>query len=205
MLRVSGPNAVEIDAITVALGELLGPAFELRPRPFEPVVRMPEPVGAQVFEEDVVLAVGRGDDDRARPRMCEQRRLEGGQTVRVHVLDNLDHGCCVEPSETVIAVHQGALQQLNALPLKVRYVLQPQAVGRPGEHPRSHLHTDHAGERAFSEEALQELPLAAAEIDDGQCASLGQLLGNTVQPLVVEPKGTLERILQRVALRRGLR
>src|SRR5436305_12578177 len=83
-------------------------------------------------------------------------------------------------------------------------MLQPQPVSGSREYPRSDLHTDHAGERAFSEETLQELPFTATKVDHRCGPALGKFLGNTIKPLVVEPNGPLKRILDSIALRCSL-
>ena len=91
--------------------------LKLRARPLKPVVLVTESPGGQRCEFDVVLGVGRCQDDGAGLCLFEHDALESSEARRVQVFDHFGDDRRIVPAQTRVAIHQGPMNQLDALPL----------------------------------------------------------------------------------------
>src|SRR5262245_20531075 len=119
-LRIDRSHRRESHRITEALGHSARPRLELRARPLEAMVAMPETTRRQRWPSHVVLRVRRRHDYRFRPRELERDALECRETRRIQMLDHLDDGGGIKPRESLIAIRQTSVQQRDALPLLAR-------------------------------------------------------------------------------------
>ena len=97
----------------MAARDRVAPRGELGTCPLEPVILVAQTVRRHALEERVVLHVRRGDDDRPRARIAEQRILERGEPRRVDVLDHFHDRDGVEVAEPAVAIGERALPQVD--------------------------------------------------------------------------------------------
>ncbi len=183
----------------------LCPVPELRPGPLEAVIAMAEPARGEGLEAGVVVGVGRGGDHRGRPRELEEDALEGRQPRRIDMLDHLHGAGGVVPGEALVPVGEGALEQLQALPPPGREALEAEALPGDLEGPVGDVHAGEAVALPLLEQGLEELALAAAEIDDAARPRLPERLPDRGEALLVQAHGALETLLLLFVLRLGIR
>src|SRR5262245_15642754 len=165
-LGVLGPDRQEAGRVPEAPRDLACPVLELAPRPLEAVIAMAKAPRGQPVEANVVLAVRSRHDDRGGARLLEDDPLERGEPRRIEVLDHLDRGGRVEAGQALVAVGQGGLEELDALALSRRELLEPQARMRDLERPVRDVDAEDLLELSLVHELADELAAAAAEVDD---------------------------------------
>src|SRR5579862_240748 len=99
-------HRAKCDRVSKSLGHVSSPALELFPSPFEAVILVPELAGGGRFEAYVVLRIRCGDDDGVRLRVLENNSLEGRQTRRIEVLDDLNRSCSFKSGEALVLIHE---------------------------------------------------------------------------------------------------
>src|SRR5438445_3514307 len=109
-LGIVGSDALEVDLVVKPCRDRLRPAAEVVAVPFESVVGMTELTSRKRTETHVVFGVrGRERDDPRRGEL-EHRPLECNQTLRVKMLDHLDHSRPIEPRQPAVPIAQGAVE-----------------------------------------------------------------------------------------------
>ena len=93
-------------AIAEPGGHVVRPALELRARPLEAVVLVPELSRRQRRPLHVVFGVRRRQRDSCWTRRLEQDALECTQPRLVEMLDDFDHRRRIESVEPSVAIHQ---------------------------------------------------------------------------------------------------
>ena len=160
----SGPIAAEAHGVAEAGGDAVAHSWNSARVHSKRWSRWRSVPAGRLSKRTLYSTFGVVSDDRPRPGELEQHPLEGGEPRRVEMLDDLDHGRGVEARQPLVAVGQGALEQLDALALLRRELLQAQAVG--GQFQRCvDTSTPAISANCRSARRAEELPLAAAEVE----------------------------------------
>src|SRR5713226_9470554 len=99
------------------------------------MIAQAKPTGRQPVVPDVILAVWRRQNDRLWLGLLEEDALESREPRRVQVFDDLDDGRRVEPREPAVAVHERAMDQLEARLLLRRQTIDVEAIPRDLQRP----------------------------------------------------------------------
>lgn len=158
-------EGLEGDLVVVGLGDLVGPGFKFGAGPFEAVVAVSELAGFHSFEEDVVFDIGRGDDDVGRAGAFENDAREGFESGRIEVFDDFDKRCDIVISKAGVAVDDRALQKSEAFIVLSAWA-GDESFLRDFERARIDVHSGDFWDRGLFEKAVEELALAATEIEN---------------------------------------
>lgn len=74
---------------------------------------MAKAAGAECLALDVIFPVRRRQDDGSGPGELKENALEGGQPRRVDMLHDFDDSGGSEALQPLVAVHQGAVDQMT--------------------------------------------------------------------------------------------
>src|SRR6266404_2275301 len=121
-------DSVEASRVTESMRDGICPCPELNTGPFEAMVRMPELSGRESLEFDVEFGIRRGDEHRLRVCLLKQDPLKCAQPCHVKVFDNLNYSRKVEPLQSAITIHEGTVDQFNAVSKGRRKLLKTQSV-----------------------------------------------------------------------------
>ena len=102
------------------------------------------------------------------------------------MLHDLHHGRRVEPREAAVAVDERAVEEPQALALLGAHRREAEALGGDPEGARVDVHPHDLRHLRIGEQALEELAVAAAEIDHPPRAGVVEDRGHQVEPAVVE-------------------
>src|SRR5215204_4713234 len=114
-LSILGTDREDAEGVAESDLDAFAPGGEFGSGPLEAVIAMPKLAGGERGPADVEIAIGGGEHDHARSSEFEEGAFEGGQTMKVEVLDDFHHCGGIEAREPAIAISQGTVQQLNAL------------------------------------------------------------------------------------------
>ena len=153
------------------------------------MVAVAEAAGGEALPPHVVLPVRRGEHHGAGPGELEEHAPERGQPRRVEVLDHLDHGRGVEAGEARVAIHERAVEQLQALLLRGGQAVVPKLVRGHFQGAVGDLEAEDAGELPFPEQQAQQPSLAAAEVEHGGRAARLEHGEHGAEALLVERRG----------------
>src|SRR5258708_5382686 len=92
------------------------------------MVWMAELSGRECFEFDVEFGIRCGDKHPLRARLFKQDPLKCAKPCHVKVFDNLNYGRKVKPLQSAIAIHEGTVDQFNAVSKGRRKLLKAQSV-----------------------------------------------------------------------------
>ena len=132
-----------------------------------------------------LLLVRRGERDRRGLSELEDRPLEGGEAGGIEMLDDLHHGRGVEAREPAVAVERASRGGAGCARAARR---QRSRSRRRGRNPASGSRrpSPRSPRTAVGEQALEQLAVAAAEVEHPLGAGLVETAAATVEPPVVE-------------------
>src|SRR5262249_40264513 len=107
-------NCRKYCGIAEAFNDLCRPRPKLIPRPLEPMVGMAVPP-IEVWKQDIVLGIGRGDNYGFWPRRTEHDLGHGRQPIGIEMLDHFDQHGGVRLLPALVAIGQRAMEQGDAL------------------------------------------------------------------------------------------
>ena len=171
------------DGVAEPFGDVSGPVGELGSRPLEAMVGMTKLPGGKRFPHLVVLAIRRRQHDRVGASELEQCPLEGAQSRRVEMLDDLDDDGRVEPGEPLVAIEKRAVQELHA----VVESLPPEPFAGDFERADRDVDADDLGELPIPREIAEHLAVAAAEVENAFRPRRLHSRQHGSAPLIVEP------------------
>ena len=126
---------------------------------------MPELPRRKRLEDRVVFGVRSGQHDVLRSREFEDDALEGGESRRIEVFDDLDDGGGVKAVETLIPIGQRTLNQLDATALTLRQLIKPEAFLRDLKGSPGDIHSEDGFELLLGQKKPEQLAFATAEIE----------------------------------------
>ncbi len=153
---------------------------------------MAETARGQVLKLHVVLGVWRRHDHRARTRELEHGSLERREPRRFQVLDHLDDRSGLVAGEPPVSIHEGTLEELDALPLLLGHLLEPEPIAGDLQGSMRHVDADDLVEGLLLEERSNELALAAAEVQDPLGAALFESGDHRSDALLVQADPLLD-------------
>ena len=191
VFRVFGAYAFEGDPVGVFFGGGGSPVLEFLSCPFEAVVTVAE-LPVHGGEEDVVLPVGGGDYQGFGLGGPQYSVLEGGEFGRVDVFYDLHGDGRVRSLEPGIPVGQGAVQEVQSFLLLRGHIADLQFLAGPGEGLQGDLYAGDLGEDGVRENLGDEVPSAAAQVEDGGGVGGVELIDDGLDAEVLQPFRPLE-------------
>src|ERR1700722_9711927 len=125
---VSLADPFEASHVTESFRDGVCPRPELNTGPLEAMVRMPELSGRECLEFDVEFGIRCGDKHPLRACLLKQNPLKCAQPCHVKVFDNLNDSRNVKSLQSAIAIHEGTVDQFNAVSKSRCKLLKAQSV-----------------------------------------------------------------------------
>src|ERR1043165_1275658 len=159
------PYSHEPHLISESLADARRPRLKFLPGPFKAMVRMAKLAGAKCLPLDVVLAVRRRQDNRARLGKLKQDTFKRRKTRWIQMLHNFYNAGGVEAFQPFIAIHERAVDQFNALALQRRKALITEALYGPLQGLHRDVHAENFLELLLLQKFTDQLALAAAGVE----------------------------------------
>ena len=152
----------------------------------------------QGLEPDVVLNVRCRHHNRSWPGELEYHALEGRESRRVQMLDDLDHRCCIEPRQPVVAIHQRSVNESDPVTLPLRKTIEIESIRSVLKRTNGHIHADDLLESRISKKIAKQVAFATAKVQHALRAGFAQRRPNSPKALLVQRQGALDlRLLLR--------
>src|ERR1700733_14122717 len=149
---------VEASRVTESIRDGICPCPEFIPGPFEAMVRMPKLSARQCLELNVEFGIRCSDERRLRVCLLKKDPLKCTQSCHVKMFDNLNYRRKVKPLQSAIAIHEGTVDQFNAVSKGRCKLLKAQSVSGPFERAEGYVHTDNPVELSLLYELRISFP-----------------------------------------------